>query len=209
MYSFKIAFQSTKIMCAMIISLFFSCGENTTLETQKPTLADYEIGEKWTWKWQRSVQGEVLGEGIDVKEVVDYKGELGFYYDNTRQDTIKAATIVNRTQSKNPFRDWPLRVGKKWKHIEDWVNEAGDKGRTSRDAEVIAYEEITVKAGTFWAYKIKYEGVMENFAAGGKAESTDIWWYCPDLKDTIKHTQDDGHGLYTSELIQYSNPATD
>ncbi|TJY38015.1 hypothetical protein [Pontimicrobium aquaticum] len=202
----KIMHYILKFLYVAVISLLFSCGENTLLETNKPTLNDFTVGEKWTWKWQRSVEGEVLGEGVDVKEVVNYKGDLGFHYVHLK-DTVKITEIVNRKQSKNPFRDWPLKLGKKWKHIENWENESGEKGRYNRDVEVVSFEKITVKAGEFWAYKIKYDGVIENFATGGKGEMVDFWWYCPDLKDYLKHTQDSGNGfLYSSELIKYSNP---
>lgn len=195
-----------KFLSLFVISLFFSCTNPSTKVTEKPTIKDFTIGEKWTWKWQRTVEGKVRAEGVDTKEVVDYKGDLGFYYVNSRKDTVKAATVLNSKQSKTPFRDWPLKVGKKWKHIENWENESGGKGKTSRDAEVVSFEKLAVKAGTFWAYKIKYDGVMENLATGGKASVIDYWWFCPDLKDYIKHTQDDGYGEYTSELIKYSGP---
>ncbi|MCG8383995.1 MAG: hypothetical protein MJA30_00510, partial [Cytophagales bacterium] len=47
--------------------------------TNQPTLNDYNVGEKWTWKWESSVDGEVRGEGEDIREVVDYNGVLGLW----------------------------------------------------------------------------------------------------------------------------------
>ncbi|MBL7472912.1 hypothetical protein [Robertkochia sediminum] len=196
----------TKLILLFILNLFCSCGNNTSLETRRPTLTDFEIGEKWTWKWQRTINDKVMGEGVDVKEVVDYNGDLGFYFGNSRHDTIPAATMVNGEEGENPFHDWPLKVGKTWKHIEHWENESGGKGISDRNVKIISYEQITVEAGTFWAYKIKYEGTIENLSTGGKAEVTDFWWYSPLLKEYIMHTQDDGYGIYTSELIAYSDP---
>jgi len=45
--------------------------------TDKPTLKDYKIGEKWVWNWKRTVDGKVRAQGKDIKEVVNYHGELG------------------------------------------------------------------------------------------------------------------------------------
>lgn len=199
----KSKYLFSKLSLVFIMILMSSCFKQHERVTNKPTLKEFSLGEKWTWKWQRKIEGKVRAEGIDIKEVVKDNNELGFYYVHLK-DTINIASILNRKQSKTPFRHWPLKVGKKWQHVEDWQNESGGKGRTSRGVEVVSFEEVTVKAGTFWAYKMKYDGTIENFSTGGKGKVLDYWWYSPELKDYIKHTQDDGYGFYTSELIKYS-----
>ena len=55
------------------------------------------------------------------------------------------------------------------------------------------------------AYKIEYKGRMTN-SRGFDGKLEDIWWYAPAIKSYIKHTQDDGEGLYVNELIKYSSP---
>ena len=171
--------------------------------TQPPTLNDYKVGEKWTWKWESSVEGEIRGEGKDIREVVDHNGVLGLW---NGFDTIPIAKILNKEKgSSSPFRDWPLTVGKKWKYESEWTNESGEKGKTSQDVEIIAFEELNVVAGKFMAYKIQYDGFIENYEVGGKGKVTDVFWYCPELKTNVKHIQDGGNGfLYTSELIEYT-----
>lgn len=183
----------------MSIVLFLSsCNPSPT---NQPTLNDYKVGEQWTWKWESSVEGEVRGEGKDIREVVDYHGVLGLW---NGLDTVQISTILNKEKSSSPFRDWPLRVGKKWKYASEWTNESGEKGKTSQDVEIISFEELHVEVGKFMAYKIKYDGFIENYEAGGKGKVTDTFWYCPELKMNIKHIQDGGNGfLYTSELIKY------
>ena len=75
----------------------------------------------------------------------------------------------------------------------------------SKDAAIVSYDEVTVAAGTFMAYKIEYKGRISN-SRGFDGKLVDTWWYAPELKNYIKHTQDDGEGLYVNELINYDIP---
>lgn len=169
--------------------------------TNEPTITDFKIGEKWTWKWKRSVDGKIRAEGEDFQEVVDFNGDLGF---NNGNDTLKIATTLGQKPSDTPFYDWPLKVGKKWKFEVEWENNEGTKGKTSQDVSVVSFNEVSVAAGKFMAYKIVYTGRITN-SRGYKADIEDIWWYAPSVKKYIKHTQNDGEGLYINELINYSN----
>ena len=187
----KVLFLFTAIL------IFTSC---STLTTNKPTLNDYEIGEKWVWNWKRTIDGEIRAQGEDFQEVVDDDGALGFW---NGVDTVRISTILDQKQSSTPFRDWPLYVGKKWKYESEWENNEGTKGKTSQDVEVVSLEELTVKAGKFMAYKIEYKGMVTN-SRGYKGEMDDTWWYSPELKTYIKHVNNDGYGVYTNELTYYS-----
>ena len=195
----KIATMTKKVIFQLTTVLLFltSC---TSSKTNQATLNDYNIGEKWIWKWSRSVDGLVRAEGEDIQEVVNYNGELGFW---NGVDTVKISTTLDQKQSSTPFRDWPLHVGKKWKYLSEWENNEGTKGKTSQDVEVVSFEELNVVAGKFMAYKIEYKGIVTN-SRGFKGEMTDTWWYSPDLKTYIKHVNNDGYGVYTNELIHYS-----
>lgn len=181
----------------ILVLLLASC---TSTKTNEPIVKDYRIGEKWTWKWERKVEGEVRAEGEDIQEVVKYKGTLGLW---NGSDTLEIPITPNKSQSSTPFRNWPLQVGKKWKYESEWANNEGTTGKTSQDVEIVSFEELHVEAGKFMAYKIEYKGIVTN-SRGFKGEMTDIWWYSPALKTYIKHINDDGYGLYTNELTSYS-----
>jgi len=185
-----------------VFTILVACSKQTkTMLAKNPILKDYKVGEKWTWKWQSAMNGEVRGEGKDVHEVVDYKGALGLW---TGFDTLQLSEHLSHPKSSTPFRDFPLEVGKKWTYASEWTNESGEKGKTSQEAEVISFEKLKVAAGKFMAYKIRYEGFVENYSAGGKGQVVDTYWYCPALKTSIKHVQEGGGDfVYTSELIEY------
>lgn len=193
--------KTKTIFYVLIMLMLISCMQPTT---QKSAVADFEIGEKWTWKWKRTVEGEIQAEGEDQLEVVPYHETLGFW---NGTDTVQISASLQTKQSDSPFRDWPLKVGKKWKYEHTWVNNEGTKGTISQDVEVVSFKETVVDAGKFMAYKIEYRGRIVN-SRGFNGEMNDDWWYCPTLKKYIKHVNDDGHGRYVNELTNYYAPSS-
>ena len=193
---------NTLLIKLAVLLVFTNC---VPTKTDQPSLNEYTMGEKWVWKWERSVAGEVRASGEDIQEVVAYNGELGLW---NGIDTVLLSSTLKPEQSDTPFRNWPLQVGKKWKYESEWENNEGTKGKTSQDVEIVAFEELSVAAGKFKAYKIEYKGIVTN-SRGFKGEMTDIWWYSPDLKTYIKHLNNDGHGIYVNELTSYSKSRQD
>ena len=192
------------ILALLILSACNTSAKPTT--ANQPTIKDYVVGEQWEYKWKTSAGEKIRGEGKTSKEVVIYKNGLGFSYG---KDTVQ---ITNPSSEKGatPYRDWPLEVGKKWKYESESANNEGDKLTTKQAAEVISYGDVTVKAGTFKAFKIVYTGTVRNhkYSKTG-APSNDVWWYAPALKSYIKHTQDNGDVStysYVNELSKYAKP---
>jgi len=171
--------------------------------TQQPTLADYQVGEKWVWKYKGvTTEGEVRSDGEDTREIVSIDGVLGM---TIGKDTIPVTDIVKKDESKTPKYAWPLQVGKKWKYENNWTSQDGTTGSQSQDAEVLSFQEETVEAGTFMAYTIKYTGKTTN-SRGYNANEEEVWLYAPEVKNFIKLTQTQGDFLYVEELIEYSKP---
>ncbi|MDF9800849.1 hypothetical protein OKW21_006112 [Catalinimonas alkaloidigena] len=171
--------------------------------TQQPTLADYQVGEKWVWKYKGvTTEGEVRSDGEETREIVSVNGVLGMTIGN---DTIPVTDIVKPDESETPKYDWPLEVGKKWKYENNWTSQDGTTGNQSQDAEVLSYQEETVAAGTFMAYTIKYTGKTSN-SRGYSANEEEVWLYAPAIKNFIKLTQNQGEFSYAEELIDYSKP---
>lgn len=171
--------------------------------TQQPTLADYQVGEKWVWKYKGvTTVGEVRSEGTDTREIILTNGILSMA---TAKDTISVTDIVRKDESKTPKYAWPMRVGKKWKYENNWTSEDGTTGSQNQQAEIVSYQEEEVEAGTFMAYTIKYTGRTTN-SRGYDAEEEEVWLYAPSVKNFIKLTQSQGDFSYVEELIEYSRP---
>jgi len=190
----------------LIITAVILCACNDTTKsgiTEQPTLTDYQVGEKWVWKYKGvTTEGEVRSDGTDTREIISFDGALGMTVGN---DTIPITEIVKPDVSKTPKYDWPLEVGKKWKYENNWTSQDGTTGSQSQDAEVLSYQEETVEAGKFMAYTIKYTGKTTN-SRGYSANETEVWLYAPAVKNFIKLTQNQGDFFYEEELIEYSKP---
>ncbi|WP_088340102.1 hypothetical protein [Robiginitalea sediminis] len=193
-----------QLVFGFVLALMGACNSpgNSDVALQ-PTLADYEVGEKWVWKYKGvTTSGEVRSEGEDTRKIVSADGKLGMIIGT---DTIPVADIVKPDESETPKYDWPLEAGKKWKYEVNWTSQDGTTGTQSQDAEVVSFKEETVEAGTFMAYTIQYKGTITN-SRGYSAETDEVWLYAPAVKSFIKLTQvqDDFH--YEEELIEYSKP---
>ncbi len=193
-----------KMVLFIALAILSACNNSTKSGiTLQPNLADYQLGEKWVWKFKGvTTEGEVRADGEDTREIVSVDGVLSMTIGN---DTIPVADIVKRDESETPKYDWPLEVGKKWKYENNWTSQDGTTGNQSQDAEVLSYREETVEAGTFMAYTIKYTGKITN-SRGYNANEEEVWLYAPAVKNFIKLTQTQGDFLYVEELIEYSKP---
>lgn len=188
----------------LAIGILTACEDSTKYGiTNQPSLADYQVGEKWVWKYKGvTTEGEVRSDGKDTREIVSIDGVLGMTIGN---DTIPVSEIVKPEESETPKYAWPLEVGKKWKYENNWTSQDGTTGNQSQVAEILSYREETVEAGTFMAYTIKYTGKTTN-SRGYSADEEEIWLYAPEVKTFIKLTQNQGDFLYIEELIEYSKP---
>lgn len=195
--------RSQIVIFFALVMLSACSGPTRSGITQQPTLADYQVGEKWVWKYKGvTTEGEVRSDGEDTREIVSVDGVLGMTIEN---DTVPVAEIVKPEESPTPKYDWPLEVGKKWKYENNWTSQDGTTGIQSQDAEILSYQEETVGAGTFMAYKIKYTGKISN-SRGYSADEEEVWLYAPAVKNFIKLTQTQGDFVYVEELIEYSKP---
>jgi len=196
--------MKNQILILLVVTIFNACN-NTTKSgtTNQPTLADYNLGEKWVWKYKGvTTEGEVRSNGKDTREIVRIKGVLGITID---MDTIPVTEIVKKDDSKTPKYAWPLKVGKKWKYENNWTSQDGTTGSQSQNAEILSYREETVEAGTFMAYTIEYNGKTTN-SRGYSSDEKEVWLYAPAVKNFIKLTQNQEDFLYVEELIEYSKP---
>ncbi len=196
--------MKNQILILLVLVLLSACNDSTkSSTTYQPTLTDYQVGEKWVWKYKGvTTEGEVRSDGTDTREIVSFDGALGM---TIGKDTIPVTEIVKPEISETPKYDWPLEVGKKWKYENSWTSQDGTTGKQSQNAEVLSFQEETVEAGTFMAYTIKYTGKTTN-SRGYSANETEVWLYAPAVKNFIKLTQNQGDFNYVEELIEYSKP---
>ncbi len=164
-----------------------------------PSLDAFKVGEKSEW-----VQKDNRTKSVEQKlinTVVSSNGLLKMSNGSSERDIL--INYTGDPKATKQWRVWPLEIGKKWAYAIDWVNSSGSPGYTNQNAEVLAYEEVTVPAGKFMAFKIKYEGWWRMKWGSGGGRQDDVYWYAPDSKADVKHIREDGTNMYTRELVNY------
>ena len=97
---------------------------------------------------------------------------------------LKDGEVLAETTPHAGALSWPLQVGNAWRWMSRWTDHWLQPGFTSvsdqwSDHEVTAYEEITVPAGTFMAYRVEIVGSQCDCY-------TDTLWFAPEIGQLVK-----------------------
>ena len=181
--------------------------------------ASYGIGS--TWVFNHTLNGETVqmtGTLIDrvqrkgrevyvISDAVTYRdpgypcdGANGSLFDVENDGWIACTKDGEVLASVSPYHgrfNWPLEVGKTWRTRYFWTDKVLHpdwSGSSWQDWAVVAWEEVTVPAGTFMAYKVvRTKGSWET-----ASEDVDIQWYAPELQTAVKsvwhRSPNDGYG---------------
>ena len=181
--------------------------------------ASYGIGS--TWVLNHTLNGETVQRTSTLIDRVQRKGREvyvlsdtatlrdpgypcdganGSLFDVENDGWIACTKDGKVLASVSPYHgrfNWPLEVGKTWTTRYMWrdnVLHPDWSGMGSQDWAVVAWEEVTVPAGTFMAYKVtRTRGSWET-----ASEDVDIQWYAPELQTTVKgvwhRSPNDGYG---------------
>lgn len=187
---------------AILSSLLLS-GAALAQRAELPAPAAFNVGDRW--QWQQVDNRTKAVEGGRTRTVIDEGGVMRFAFSDGASRPLSDVFIGN--PSKQPWRVWPLEVGKKWTFDEDWTRADGATGNTNQDVEVVAYEDVTVPAGTYKAFRIEYKGRYTNYRARSGGAQMDTYWYAPEVLADVKHVRDDGRNMYTRELVTYTRAA--
>jgi hypothetical protein len=87
------------------------------------------------------------------------------------------------------FWDFPLTVGKKWNFTGSGFFR-GNRQESSYVNTVEGYEDVTTKAGTFKAFKVRRDVTIRTIDAGsgGRNTWTETIWFAPAAKSSVKFT---------------------
>jgi hypothetical protein len=158
---------------------------------------DVHVGDRWSWQHTNGLANERDFTQIeDVIQVSDHeirtrvrvKGKSG---NGIATYTLEWNPLDVCSSQYTPYLKelaFPLEVGKKWDGTADkMLFSNGKHGKFLLKGEVVAFEKVTVPAGTFDAYKINVildaTGTDEDANIGNTVES---YWYAPSVKRYVK-----------------------
>ena len=166
----------------------------------------YAVGSSWTYDQtvngdtQRHTNTIVEKREIDAREVdVQAKSppnrDPGGTCDGANGDTVDAVThnwmaclkdgeILGSLSPHSGQFEWPLEVGKSWRFQRTWTDNVHPQwsGPGWEEFTVVAWEEVTVPAGTFMAYKV----VRTKTSWRTKKEEHSMIWYAPEFGGSVK-----------------------
>ena len=183
------------IICSMLfigLTSFATCAF-----AEKADRPDVKTGDRWSWQHINGLANEKDFTQIeDIVEVSDIEIRTRIRVKGKQGNVIATYTrewnpldVVSAQYSPNLKElAFPLEVGKKWNGTADKMLFANGKhGKFSLKGEVVAFEKITVPAGTFDAYKINVvlnaSGTDEDANIGNTVES---YWYAPSVKRYVR-----------------------
>ena len=168
------------------------------------TRSSDQTGRTWTTTWNVLEEGSY--QGMPAYRVSDQLNTL--VYDKATRNWMATPRWDEELLAASPhngFFDWPLQVGKWW--ISTYAYQDYQRGRrvprVQTTWQVDAYEDVTVAAGTFKAFRLH-----------GRAPAT-YWtiWYAPELKLVVKELQERtarhflGPGKIVTELVRHAPPS--
>ena len=177
---------------------------------------DWKVGDYWEFRqatkkpgigsdeettWSRRIEGFLPNDRIQIRfengKIEQYDSALNFIF--VREGIEDQIRILAQ---------YPLKAGAEW----TFARKAGSMAGTENgSAKIVAYESITVPAGTFACYRIDS---VADYANKAYSEHR-VWnrWYCPEVKwiakerleTTIRHPiNPGGTTVATSELVKFT-----
>lgn len=147
------------------------------------------VGDSWKWQTSEKKFRETKVVGVDeTSYIVESPYDVDKYcYDKKNLQYVayinSEGKKVQETYPSSQHIAFPLFVGKKWSWWAPGRPEGG--GLLSRNYHheyfVMAYENVTVPAGVFKAYKIQYTQTNQSFHSGKVYR-----WYSPEVKNYVK-----------------------
>ena len=165
-----------------------------------PDVSTFAVGDLWEWRqFDNRTKLEEPGRSVLV---IEDKGTRSVMVEGMQRPLDYP--YVSEPSAK-PWRVWPLIVGKQWSVDVDYIRPDRTTGNLKQDARVVAYEEVTVPAGKFMAFKIEYDGYVRT-STGFNGRIVDTFWYAPAARADVKHMRRVANNDFTRELVKY--PAT-
>ena len=195
--------------------------ENSLIPTGPVMIPNTKTGDTYIIEYLNS-DNPKLSYSTERKVLSVGEGKITIASKNINSKTGKARTLQftsewNLMSSRNPdgsgfdyspplkYFDFPLSPGKTWQQTSRETNiQTGAVREHTLSATVGDWEDISVPAGSFRALKITIQTELLDRATEQKSTGTDISWYAPYIRRSIKSeiTSQNFQGQQERQLIQ-------
>jgi len=199
--------RTLAVLVLLLVSVFPAAGEEVA-PSVRAEAPQYRVGDDWRYSNGVVLRVVAIEDGQVVTIAIPNKPCEGCRY--YRDQNFTVTQIVDRNgkpvvdDAAVGFKtlDFPLYVGKRWTSNQELrpVNAPYLRVHYDNTFTVEGYEEVTTKAGTFWAFKIGWYQVSQ----GGRFSGTASLWYSPEVKAVVKREVHTANWLSDVELESYT-----
>jgi hypothetical protein len=159
-------------------------------KTERP---DIRVGD--TWVFERTERGsgakteisqKVLAVGTEDLMIASSDGPTASEQKWTRDLNYVSGDGKRSWKPSSQSLSFPLTVGRQWKVDAKGVTAAGRDIALEGVCKVSAFEKLTVKAGTFDAFKVECDMEFHVYGPGTRGTSRYVFWYGPATKFLVR-----------------------
>ena len=193
----------------LVVAAFLAAGTGPAHAAgEKAEAPLIKVGDRWKNEQKDKRTGNKESETTRTVTAVS----AGMVEGTENDGTFKMTTDLNPLESTTvavvsgepKFLSFPLEVGKKWSFKYNFANKTNQsKGRSQLDAEVVAYEKVTVPAGSFDAFRIEAKGFWNNDTSRNNGRSKSVYWYAPAAKSVVRTEYEDGYNNWVRDLVEF------
>lgn len=184
------------IPLCLVLLVHCATEQKTTLPTaiseEKCDAPIWNVGDSWRYQLDDKKEGEIKVLGVeDFKNTKIYVVEDVYGFSKTGVDIKTLQHIVDIAPDGRkivPMTDWalsydfPFYVGKKWSKSVSGKDAGGSRRDYLYTYKVVSFENITVPAGEFRAFKIEF--IQLDYMMSGELRV--YIWYSPEVKREVK-----------------------
>ena len=217
-HSYALLLETVVTVCLVLVG---GCGDtnHVPVSIQLPSRVDGPVAEAPqlavgdTWLYSDGISEEVR-EVRPNGSVVEHHGASRFrecvdvLHEKDLHGTVFAVRDLTGEEVSecDHFKGWrkldfPLFIGKKWAFEADDISQSlGRMCSYRNEMEVVAYERVTVSAGSFDAFKILHN--QQNLCRDTGVWNTRFYWYAPDARAIVKTMN--WNNRIKNQLIQFT-----
>jgi hypothetical protein len=174
---------------------------------------DVQPGDSWVYEQTTFPAEDKSRVTVRVREVtpdaiMTGSAESGsvFTRDWALRETKRGSEITYKGDPGRPLVQFPLEVGKRWNGNNIATLPTGVQ-RWQGQATVEKMDKVTVPAGTFDAYLIRYEGYYNAVDGRANVRWVESIWYAPEARRWVKRdwtwsTQRNHFGTFTERRME-------
>jgi hypothetical protein len=148
---------------------------------------DLKVGDKWVFNQTvKVVPGEEKSDTWS-RRVAEIQPDGRIQLATGKDEMLAFDAMLNRIDQRGPEYSFPtykfpMKIGSEWSYSA----RTGEGGMLERRGsyKVVAYEPVTVPAGTFDCFHV--EGQWDNSTKSYSGRAREQYWYCPAIKFIAK-----------------------